>query len=152
MEWFIDNSVIIWLGLALILAAIEVVTTDLFFLMFAGGSLAAAVAAMADFPFPLQVVTGVFATLVLISLLRPRLVRKLRTSAQTTGTAALVGQQALVVEPVDAITGRIKLAGEIWSARLATDTGRAAEVGQPVRVVQISGATAIVTILSAETE
>jgi membrane protein implicated in regulation of membrane protease activity len=48
-----------------------------------------------------------------------------------------------VLERVDGAGGRIKLAGEIWSAR-ALDTERAYDVGQEVDVVDIEGATAIV--------
>ena len=56
---------------------------------------------------------------------------------------ALKGRQAVVLERVDGGGGRIKLAGEVWSAR-ALDSGRAYEVGQEVDVVDIEGATAIV--------
>ncbi|MFH8898642.1 NfeD family protein [Streptomyces coeruleorubidus] len=60
-----------------------------------------------------------------------------------TGVDALKGRQAVVLERVDANGGRIKLAGEVWSAR-ALDTDRAYEAGQEVDVVDIEGATAIV--------
>ncbi|MFI8217265.1 NfeD family protein [Streptomyces sp. NPDC085932] len=60
-----------------------------------------------------------------------------------TGVDALKGRQAVVLERVDASGGRIKLAGEVWSAR-ALDTDRAYDVGQEVDVVDIEGATAIV--------
>ncbi|MEU4491285.1 NfeD family protein [Streptomyces purpurascens] len=60
-----------------------------------------------------------------------------------TGVDALKGRQAVVLERVDASGGRIKLAGEVWSAR-ALDNDRAYEVGQEVDVVDIEGATAIV--------
>jgi membrane protein implicated in regulation of membrane protease activity len=56
---------------------------------------------------------------------------------------ALKGKQAVVLERVDGSGGRIKLAGEVWSAR-SLDTDRAYEVGQEVDVVDIEGATAIV--------
>lgn len=56
---------------------------------------------------------------------------------------ALKGRQAVVLERVDSSGGRIKLAGEVWSAR-SLDTGRAYDVGQEVDVVEIEGATAIV--------
>jgi membrane protein implicated in regulation of membrane protease activity len=55
----------------------------------------------------------------------------------------LKGRQAVVLERVDGSGGRIKLAGEIWSAR-ALDNGRAYEPGQEVDVVDIEGATAII--------
>ncbi|MGA5897380.1 NfeD family protein [Streptomyces venetus] len=60
-----------------------------------------------------------------------------------TGVDALKGRQAVVLERVDASGGRIKLAGEVWSAR-ALDTDRAYEVGQEVDVVDIEGATAVI--------
>ncbi|WTC19512.1 NfeD family protein [Streptomyces cellulosae] len=60
-----------------------------------------------------------------------------------TGVDALKGKQAVVLERVDGSGGRIKLAGEVWSAR-ALDTGRSYEVGQEVDVVDIEGATAII--------
>jgi 3-oxoacyl-[acyl-carrier-protein] synthase III len=53
------------------------------------------------------------------------------------------GCGAVVLERVDGSGGRIKLAGEIWSAR-SLDAGSAYEVGQEVDVVEIEGATAIV--------
>ncbi|CAM5686569.1 Membrane protein implicated in regulation of membrane protease activity OS=Streptomyces griseomycini OX=66895 GN=FHS37_000006 PE=4 SV=1 [Streptomyces griseomycini] len=56
---------------------------------------------------------------------------------------ALKGRQAVVLERVDGSGGRIKLAGEVWSAR-ALDAGRTYEAGQEVDVVDIEGATAIV--------
>jgi membrane protein implicated in regulation of membrane protease activity len=56
----------------------------------------------------------------------------------------LKGKQAVVLERVDGSGGgRIKLAGEIWSAR-SLHSGVAYEVGQEVDVVDIEGATAIV--------
>jgi membrane protein implicated in regulation of membrane protease activity len=57
---------------------------------------------------------------------------------------ALKGKQAIVLERVDSSGGgRIKLGGEIWSAR-SLDAGLAYEPGQEVDVVDIDGATAIV--------
>ncbi|MEZ3180620.1 NfeD family protein [Streptomyces pimonensis] len=60
-----------------------------------------------------------------------------------TGVDALKGRQAVVLERVDGSGGRIKLAGEVWSAR-ALDAGHTYEVGQEVDVVDIEGATAVI--------
>jgi membrane protein implicated in regulation of membrane protease activity len=59
------------------------------------------------------------------------------------GTAALIGTQAVVLETVDGSTGRIKLAGEIWSARSLDEDARF-EPGEKVAVFEIDGATAVV--------
>jgi len=61
----------------------------------------------------------------------------------TSGVAALRGREAVVLERVDEQGGRIKLAGEVWSAR-ALDSEAAYEPGSKVDVVEIDGATAVV--------
>jgi membrane protein implicated in regulation of membrane protease activity len=48
-----------------------------------------------------------------------------------------------VLERVDGQGGRIKLAGEVWSAR-SLDSDAAYEPGAQVDVVEIDGATAVV--------
>ncbi|MEU2782426.1 MULTISPECIES: NfeD family protein [Streptomyces] len=91
-----------------------------------------------------QVVAFVIVSTALIAVVRPIANRHRAQRPQlATGIDALKGKQAVVLERVDASGGRIKLAGEVWSAR-ALDTGRAYEVGQEVDVVDIEGATAIV--------
>ena len=89
---------------------------------------------------------GVFAltTVALLALVRPVARRHLRTSRSLrSGVAALVGAEAVVLEVVDGRDGRIKLGGEIWSAR-SYDGDSAFEVGQRVHVLEIDGATALV--------
>jgi membrane protein implicated in regulation of membrane protease activity len=76
--------------------------------------------------------------------LRPIARRHLRTPLQLrTGTAALIGSPALVMERVDGQGGQVKIGGEIWSAR-AFDEDQAFEPGTRVEVLKIDGATALV--------
>ena len=75
---------------------------------------------------------------------RPIARRHLRhTTSVRTGVAALVGTSAIVMESVDGQDGRIKLAGEIWSAR-SFDGESSMQPGTTVWVLQIDGATALV--------
>ncbi|WP_420076139.1 NfeD family protein [Streptomyces sp. JL3001] len=113
--------------------------------MLAVGAVAAAVAAgIFGGDAVVQVVAFVVVSTALIAVVRPIANRHRAQRPQlATGIEALKGKQAVVLERVDASGGRIKLAGEIWSAR-ALDTVRAYEVGQEVDVVDIEGATAIV--------
>ncbi|MEU0290238.1 NfeD family protein [Streptomyces sp. NPDC052492] len=91
-----------------------------------------------------QVVVFAVVSTALIALVRP-IARRHRSQRpeHATGVEALKGKQAVVLERVDGSGGRIKLAGEVWSAR-ALDTGRSYDVGQEVDVVDIEGATAVV--------
>ena len=60
-----------------------------------------------------------------------------------TGTAALVGARAVVLERVDGDGGRVKIGGEVWSAR-TLDEHSVIEPGAHVQVAEIEGATALV--------
>jgi membrane protein implicated in regulation of membrane protease activity len=76
--------------------------------------------------------------------LRPIARRHLQTPARLrTGTAALVGTRALVLERVDAHGGSVKIGGEIWTAR-TFDEDEVLEPGMRVDVMKIDGATALV--------
>jgi NfeD-like C-terminal, partner-binding len=57
--------------------------------------------------------------------------------------AALVGRSALVIEPVDAHHGRVRIGGEVWSAR-ALSPGQVIPAGAVVDVFEIDGAPALV--------
>ncbi|MEV7690070.1 NfeD family protein [Streptomyces bungoensis] len=133
-----------WLVGAAALGIPLVVTAMPEFGMLAVGAVAAAVAAGLGFDVVVQVLAFVVVSVALIAVVRPIAARHGGQRPQlATGIDALRGKQAVVLERVDGSGGRIKLAGEVWSAR-ALDTGRAYEVGQEVDVVEIEGATAIV--------
>ena len=121
MDWLNDNVWLFWLGVALVLAAIEAATVDFVFIMFAGGALAAAVAAALGASFPVQVVVAVGVAVLLLFVVRPIIKRQFLDGEldHQIGTSALVGREARVLQAVTDSDGRIKLGGETWSARLA---------------------------------
>jgi len=134
-----------WLVGAAALGIPLVVTAMPEFGMFAVGAVAAAVTAGIGGDVVVQVLVFVVVSVALIAVVRPIATRHRATLPQlATGIDALKGKQAVVLERVDGSGGgRIKLAGEIWSAR-SLDADRAYEPGQEVDVVEIEGATAIV--------
>ncbi|MFJ9379848.1 NfeD family protein [Streptomyces sp. NPDC101455] len=134
-----------WLVGAAALGIPLVVTAMPEFGMFAVGAVAAAATAGIGGDVVVQVLVFVVVSVALIAVVRPIATRHRATLPQlATGIDALKGKQAVVLERVDSSGGgRIKLAGEIWSAR-SLDTDRAYEPGQEVDVVEIEGATAIV--------
>lgn len=149
MSWIIEHPALAWLALALGLAAFEVLSIDFVFLMFVGGALAGAGAAGLGAPFAVQVLVGVVVSLVLLGVVRPFVMRRIHGGDPVrTGAAALVGKPAVVVETVTQSDGRVKIEGEVWSARSAPagTSGVTAALlpGEPARVVAIDGATAVV--------
>nr|WP_269329238.1 NfeD family protein [Kineosporia babensis] len=116
--------------------------------MLAGGALAAAGADALGAGLPIQVLAFAIASAVLIGAVRPPLKAWMLSGKDTvTGTAALVGADALVLDPVSEHSGLVKLAGETWTARILPG-GVRLELDSTVHVVRIEGATAIVAATS----
>lgn len=133
-----------WLVGAAALGIPLVMTAMPEFGMFAVGAIAAAVASGLGFGAVVQVLVFAVVSVALIAVVRPIANRHSKGRPKlATGIDALKGRQAVVLERVDRSGGRIKLGGEIWSAR-ALDNDRAYEPGQEVDVVDIEGATAII--------
>jgi membrane protein implicated in regulation of membrane protease activity len=135
---------VVWTIVAVGLALGEVATLSLFLGPLALAALLAAVVAALGAELVVQLVVFIVGSVASLALLRPIAVRHLRTPARIrTGTAALVGTKALVLERVDLHGGQVKIGGEVWSAR-AYDEAQVIEPGARVDVVKIEGATALV--------
>jgi membrane protein implicated in regulation of membrane protease activity len=133
-----------WMIAAGVLAVGEIATMGFFLGPIAIAAVAAAVVALVGGGLAVQWIVFILMSLASLLVLRPIATRHLRTPAQLrTGTAALVGSQALVLERVDRDGGQVKLAGEVWSAR-SYDEDEAFEPGARVEVLKIDGATALV--------
>lgn len=127
------------LGIPLVLTAVPE------FGMFAVGAIAGAATAALGYGIVAQVIVFVVVSVALLAVVRPMAVRarQKEPSGARTGIEALKGRQAVVLERVDGGGGRIKLGGEVWSAR-ALGPEQVFEPGQQVDVVEIDGATAVV--------
>lgn len=136
MWWFIG---------AIALGIVEIVTLDLTFAMLAIGAVAAGGAALAGVPLWGSAIVFAVVSALAFVLLRPYLVTMLgrKSPMIEMNSDALAGRGALALDDVTHTSGRIKLNGEVWTAR----TEGAALVipeGSAVTVVAIAGATAIV--------
>ncbi len=135
---------LIWLIAAGVLAGAETLSMDFVLVMCAGGAAAGSLAAAVGAPPAIQVLVAAFVALGLLSFVRPVARRHLAgEGAQLMGTEALIGKQAIVLSEVDAHNGLVRLNGQPWTAR-AYDTTQTMAAGSTVRVMEISGATAVV--------
>jgi membrane protein implicated in regulation of membrane protease activity len=135
---------VIWLIAAGVLAIAETLSVDFVLLMIAGGALAAAGAAALAAPAALQFAVFAVAALSLVTVVRPLAKRRLELpSHERIGLDALIGKTAVVTRTVDQHGGRVKLAGEEWSAE-TYDPTQVLEIGRAVRVMEIRGAAAVV--------
>jgi membrane protein implicated in regulation of membrane protease activity len=137
---------VVWLVLAVVLAIGELLTPGLFFLgPVALAAAAAAVASALGAGTTASVIVFLVGSLASLLFLRPIARRHVRLPALSrTGTAALEGRRAVVTKTVDANGGRVRIGGEEWSARAYLEN-EVLQVGATVNVIQIEGATALVS-------
>ncbi len=138
---------VIWVIVACALAVGEILTTGFFLAPFAVGALLGAAADAVGLGAVGAWAVFVVASLLILTIVRPIARSHLRTPPQIrTGTAALVGRPGVVMERIanHEGVGCVKIDGEVWTAR-AYDEDEVIEVGARVNVVEIRGATALVS-------
>ena len=135
----------IWVIAAALLAAGEVAASFTFVLgPVALAALVAALVAAVGASSEIQLTVFIVAAVATLALLRPIARRHLHTPPRIrTGTAALIGMRAVVLDRVDADSGQVKIGGEVWTAR-PYDEDDVYEPGARVEVIKIQGATALV--------
>ena len=136
---------VIWLIAAVIFGVGEIFTLGFFLAPFAGAALVAALLAAVGAGAVVTLAVFIAVAVALLLALRPlarshrRMPAKLRT-----GTAALVGRTATVLDPVSVDAGCVRLDGETWTAR-PYDEDASYAPGARVHVIEIRGATALVS-------
>ena len=136
---------VVWAVAAVLLAIGELLTPGLFFLgPVALAAVAAAVVAALGAGVVVQLIVFIVGAIASLAVLRPIARAHLQMPALVrTGTAALEGGRAVVLQRVDANGGRVRIGGEEWSARSYMED-QVIEPGTRVEVVKIQGATALV--------
>jgi membrane protein implicated in regulation of membrane protease activity len=134
-----------WLIAAVALGVGETLTLGFFLAPFAIGALVAALVSVAGGGLVLSGIVFLVVSSAALLMLRPVARRHLRTPAHLrTGTKALIGRNATVVDQVSDSGGAVKLDGELWTAR-PYDDDAVIEPGVRVQVIEIRGATALVS-------
>jgi membrane protein implicated in regulation of membrane protease activity len=138
---------VIWLIAAVALAVGEMLNLSFYLFPFAIGALGAALVALVGLGTPAAFAAFAVLTAVSFTIIRPIARRHVHMPAQLrTGTAALIGRSAVVLEDIDNDAGRgsVRLDGEVWTAR-AYDDDHGYAAGTRVTVIEIRGATALVS-------
>ncbi|MDS1271067.1 NfeD family protein [Lipingzhangella sp. LS1_29] len=135
---------ILWLIAAAALGVAEAMTLTLSLGLLAAAALIAGVVGALGMPVVVQILAFVVSAAAGLWIVRPIAKRHFRQPpVLRSGADALVGRQAVVIEEVSALNGRIKLSGEEWSAR-TLDENQVIPEGTFVDVMEIEGATAVV--------
>lgn len=133
-----------WAIGAAILAAGEAATAALVLGPLALAAAVAAIVGAVGAGLGIQILAFVIGSVAALGILRPIARQHMKLPPHVrTGAAALVGTSATVLEQVNRDGGRVKIGGEVWSAR-AYDEDQVLEPGDRVEVLKIDGATALV--------
>ncbi len=134
--WFVG-----WLGLTVVLGAIELYTSNLITVWFCGGGLAAMLMVAFGQSPPVQIVAFVAASVVLLIATRPA-VQRIQKRRVPTNADRIIGEAVHILEPVDGVGGAVRVDGKIWSARSTAGT---LHPGDAAYVVDIVGAHVVVS-------
>src|SRR5262245_39926845 len=115
-----ETAWLFWMAAALVAVILEITSVNLVFVMLAVGAVAGPLRALAGGAVPLQVLAFGVVSAAMLVVARPIGLKYLRRSAPpvATNVAALVGRDAEAITELSSRGGQVKLAGEVWSARL----------------------------------
>lgn len=135
---------VVWIIVAALLGIAEVTTLTLALGLLAVASLAAAMTGALGLPLAVQLMSFGVTAAAGLGIVRPMAARHIRQPPiLRSGTAALIGREALALTEVTRYDGRVRIGGEEWSARVY-DPGTVIPEGACVDVLAIEGATALV--------
>ncbi len=134
-----------WLAAFVILIGIEAATMALTTIWFAGGAVAAFLAAVLGVPVQVQLVVFLIVSFVLLLFTRPLAMRFVNRETVKTNVNGLIGRRAKVIAKIDnnELSGAAVIDGQEWTARSADDAVTI-PVGTHVRIKEVRGVKLIV--------
>lgn len=139
------NMAWVWLGIALVMGVIELVTVQLATVWFALGALVSMVLAFCGVEsLSVQVLVFVIVSGVALIATRPLVNKLMKKQKQPTNADRNIGKTAVVTEDIDndAASGIVSLSGMTWTAR--SENGEVIPAGTKVTVKAIEGVKLIV--------
>ena len=136
----------IWLGIAVVLLIVEVMTVGLTTIWFAVGALISMTLAFCGAGEVAQVIVFVVTSVVLLVFTRPLVQKYVNNKHVRTNVDAIVGMTGRVVEAINGIegTGAVLVDGKTWSAR-TEDEMKVIPVDTIVTVREVSGVKLLVS-------
>lgn len=135
----------IWIGIAVVLAVLEVATTQLVSIWFVVGAIAAAIATIFTGSLIIQVVFFVLVSAICLIATRPLVKKLTKSKVVRTNADSLIGKTGVITIEVNnnLAQGQINVGGQIWSAKSEGDF--ILKVNEKAIVKSIAGVKLIVT-------
>ena len=139
-----DAMVIIWLSAVIIFAIVEAMTVQMLCIWFAAASLVSLILALLRAPEWVQIIVFCICTAILLIFTRPIVKRLMKKPETRTNADRILGMHAIVIHEInnDIAEGRIKVSGQVWTARSAD--GDVIPVDEKVIIRSIEGVKVIV--------
>lgn len=133
-----------WLIAIAAFAIIEICTTQLVSIWFAGGALAAFIGCLAGADETIQWTLFIVCSAVLLLATKPLVKKLTENKREKTNVDAQIGKATIVTQKIDnlAETGEVRLGGLVWTARSAF--GEIIDENEKVIVVRVEGVKLIV--------
>lgn len=134
----------IWLGLMVVLVAIEAATINLTTIWFALGSLISFILSLFGLQLWFQISIFLFSSIMFIIFTRPVAVKYFKIGTEKTNLDSLIGQKGIVIMDIEEFkTGQVRLKGQVWTA--ISKSGIPIRKDSEVTVDAIEGVKLIVT-------
>lgn len=146
MEFITDNFWIVWLAVAGIMLVIEMNTTALVSIWFVMGAVASAVVSFFLKNIPVQIIVFLGISFFCLFLFRLLYKEKIMTKKGEEAEYSPVGKNAIVVEAVSSVGGKVRLDDVYWKA--VCDEETEISVDTVVVVVASEGTTLKVKLLN----
>lgn len=140
MQEFFTSPVFIWLAFMIVFIVVEIITVGLTSIWFAGGALAALLAALTGLGIVVQIVIFFGVSFILLFYTRPFALKYVKPHNVKTNYEEIIGKEVLVTERIDnkEETGKAVFNGMEWTAR-STEEQSVMEAGEKAQVVEIKG-------------
>ncbi len=139
-----NQWVVIWIVLAMVLGVIEASSVNLITIWFAVSALLTSVFASLNFSIGAQVAIFIVISAVLVCITRPMAKKYFSKKTVATNADRIISAQGVVIETIDPVKGQgqIKVMGQIWSAKSSDDS--VLNEGLRVKIISVEGVKAIV--------
>ncbi len=135
----------IWLGVAVLLAIVEVSTTQLVSIWFVVGAVASAISTAFTDNLTIQIIVFVLVSAICLAATRPFVKKVTKNKRVSTNADSLIGKIGIITVEVNntLAQGQINVDGQIWTAR-SKNSKQILSVREKARVKEISGVKLIV--------
>ncbi|WP_411328550.1 NfeD family protein [Anaerofustis stercorihominis] len=144
MNFTSENMILIWLILLVLFVVIEVLTTQLVSIWFAGGSLISLILSFLDVNIVILVIVFFITSIIFLCITYPLYHKYVKSEIVPLNADSLIGMYAVVIKEINnkEAVGQVKVKGQVWSALNEID--EIIPEGEEVKIIKIEGVHVIV--------